>query len=554
MCNCGTNSCGCPTIVIRKGPQGPKGDIGPGAWTVTTVNFAVPAVDSSIPITGVNFAWAGLGEPVYMPGAGTFIVSVVGTTSITITNTGITGNATPGTVIDAGTIVTPGGQEGPAGTDGDPGTDGINCFTVTTSQTTMPSRGSNVFLAVTEGRWATLGGRVEVVGLGNFLVVGAPNQTQINVQNPLDVFDNAAPGTVVASGAKVGLAGAPGHNCFTTLTADFPTGMPAIDASTTTTVLDPQFFAVGATVFMNISGVANYFEIVSVSGNTIGFKNPAAYVNNVAEFTTVPSGTFVVISGVIGPQGPTGTGSPGAAGHTPVWYTGSGSPSGGTGVDGDVYTQTPNSGKIVIWTKASGTWTSMATLVGNRYLGFGAADPNTLSLVANTNDYYWTLVGTIYSYWVYNGSSWVVQFGFNIGGGGGSPTFAQVTTNSAALTGLVAWKKQNVDDLQKTTATQGTHNGTYTFDLTKPLTVLTITDDTVLAYSNTSIDAIWKMEIYNSTGGSLNLTYAAGTWATNSGISEPTSLAAGERVRLTCERLNTQLVITDVIGNIAIIP
>jgi hypothetical protein len=149
----------------------------------------------------------------------------------------------------------------------------------------------------------------------------------------------------------------------------------------------------------------------------------------------------------------------------------------------------------------------------------------------------------------------VVAFSFNIGGGGGSPTFTQVGFNSSYLTGLVAWKRQNVDDLQPTSATQSSPSGTYNFDLTKPLTVLEITDDTILGYISSSLDSINKMEIYNSTAGSLTLGYTSSpSWGVNAGVSNPTSLAAGERVRLTTQRLDTQLVITEVIGNISIIP
>ena len=57
-------------------------------------------------------------------------------------------------------------------------------------------------------------------------------------------------------------------------------------------------------------------------------------------------------TGATGPTGPTGpTGSTGAAGS--VWYSGSGVPSAGTGVNGDFYLNTANGD---VYQKAGGSW------------------------------------------------------------------------------------------------------------------------------------------------------------------------------------------------------
>lgn len=76
---------------------------------------------------------------------------------------------------------------------------------------------------------------------------------------------------------------------------------------------------------------------------------------------TGPQGADSTVPGPTGPTGPTGaTGATGAAGKTVL--SGSGSPSGGTGVDGDFYIDTTAS--AIYGPKASGSWGSSTSLIG----------------------------------------------------------------------------------------------------------------------------------------------------------------------------------------------
>jgi len=111
------------------------------------------------------------------------------------------------------------------------------------------------------------------------------------------------------------------------------------------------------------------------------------------------SGSWGVIGNITGPQGATGAtgaaGSNGADGADGVdgatWYTGSGAPGGGTGVDGDLYFNTANGD---VYVKASGSWGSaIANITGPTGAtgatvatgATGAAGPNTVTTSTTTN-------------------------------------------------------------------------------------------------------------------------------------------------------------------------
>lgn len=73
-------------------------------------------------------------------------------------------------------------------------------------------------------------------------------------------------------------------------------------------------------------------------------------------------------TGATGPAGSNGTnGTNGTNGST--WFTGSSSPSSGTGVNGDLYFETSNGN---VWQKISGTWSIIANITG----ATGATGPN----------------------------------------------------------------------------------------------------------------------------------------------------------------------------------
>lgn len=115
----------CPTIqtVNVPGVEGPtgtngtNGTNGQNAFTVLTVAFTIPAVNSSSTAFVANSQWAVLGQKVFAgdgTNQGTFEVSSIpGTTSLGLKFLGYTGDSAPGSIIGLGAGVSPSGVEPP---------------------------------------------------------------------------------------------------------------------------------------------------------------------------------------------------------------------------------------------------------------------------------------------------------------------------------------------------------------------------------------------------------------------------------------------------------
>lgn len=94
----------------RRGPQGPPGGGGgaAGSGTVTTADYAQPAVGATVTIAVKSSKWMAVGLGVFVENGGTYIVTALPTTkSATIENQGGT-NPIAGTVIPSGSKVIPG--------------------------------------------------------------------------------------------------------------------------------------------------------------------------------------------------------------------------------------------------------------------------------------------------------------------------------------------------------------------------------------------------------------------------------------------------------------
>jgi hypothetical protein len=93
-----------------EGPAGTDGADGVDAFTVTTADFIVPALSGSVTISGANFSWAQIGQPVFVQGAGMFEVTAKASNnlSITVTYLDYDSNTETGTTISAGAGVSPG--------------------------------------------------------------------------------------------------------------------------------------------------------------------------------------------------------------------------------------------------------------------------------------------------------------------------------------------------------------------------------------------------------------------------------------------------------------
>lgn len=113
---------------------GPKGDAGAdgadgvdgvNAFTLTTLDFTMPAELANVVVTVADTSWMAVGQPVFVQTAGFFeVVTIGGATSVTLKNLEDTpndaylDNVAPATVIASGMKVTPGGWQGESGAAG----------------------------------------------------------------------------------------------------------------------------------------------------------------------------------------------------------------------------------------------------------------------------------------------------------------------------------------------------------------------------------------------------------------------------------------------------
>jgi hypothetical protein len=103
-------------------PSGLNGQPGVNAFTITSAAFTMPTIGSTVTVTVGVTGWMAQGQNVFIPGAGYFSVSIItDATHAVLTNSGTTGNAAAGTVINSGAQVSPAGSIGPTGAIGPQG-------------------------------------------------------------------------------------------------------------------------------------------------------------------------------------------------------------------------------------------------------------------------------------------------------------------------------------------------------------------------------------------------------------------------------------------------
>lgn len=113
------------------------------------------------------------------------------------------------------------------------------------------------------------------------------------------------------------------------------------------------------------------------------------YLNNAnGDVYTKSGGSWSVIGNIKGPAGTNGTNGTNGA----TWYTGSGAPSAGLGVNGDLYLNTANSD---VYQKSGGSWSVIANIKGATGAGVptgGAANQPLIKNSATDYDTKWGLI------------------------------------------------------------------------------------------------------------------------------------------------------------------
>lgn len=319
--------------------------IGANSYDTTTASFVMPSAAASVNVTINNTGWLGLGQEVYISGAGYFsVASIVSPTVFSATNSNYPGAAAPGSTIATNAKVSPAGVIGPQGAGGA----GLNAFTTLISNFIQPAVSSNVTIVVGTTAWMVAGQVIYIAGGGYYTVFSITDLTHAVVTN-LGYAGNASVGaTVVGSGTQgigpAGVIGSTGASAYTTTTANFT--QPAALTSVSITVGSTAFLLQNQNIFI---GGAGYFSVSNIVDGThitaINLGSPG----NVTSGTVINSGAGVTIAGSTGPAVNTSGGFSTAADAI--------SPA-STGEVSEIYTQT--GGVLALKKFKSGTTGSVA--------------------------------------------------------------------------------------------------------------------------------------------------------------------------------------------------
>ena len=206
------------TTVVTRGIQGPPGP--PALSTTLSGTFIVPTVASTASTTLTSASGAAVSSYVTVSGCGTFFITALSGTSVTLQNNGATGNASAGTFCNPPAAVVTSGPQGPGGAAGGNGTNGTNgadAFSSTSAGFTQPSAGNTVTVTVGHTSGFASGQVVYVTAGGYYTLTSITDATHCVLTN-LGYAGNAGSGALVASGSTVtagGLVGPAGSSGFT---------------------------------------------------------------------------------------------------------------------------------------------------------------------------------------------------------------------------------------------------------------------------------------------------------------------------------------------------
>lgn len=204
------------------------------------IGFVVPAVGSSATVHLTDTGeWMALNQPVYISGAGQYLVTAVASvgvngTSVQLQNTGTAGNAVPGSSISAGNTISPSGIQG------------NNAYGITTAQFSWTTYGTSSIITLTNPSvgvaWMQPGQIVYVAGAGYFQVNGSPSVVNGTASLTLLQYAGNSQNGSISAGAGVSPAGTQGSlplpqpqvSTQVGLSVTLSTTMTAINGSTVT--------------------------------------------------------------------------------------------------------------------------------------------------------------------------------------------------------------------------------------------------------------------------------------------------------------------------------
>src|SRR5258705_9556446 len=273
-------------------------------------NFVTPASGGTVNVTVSSSSAFVVGQWVRIPIAGYYSVTAVPDgTHVTIQNLGDPWNAGSGTTITSGAAILPWTSLGGTGGGGSPGQ---NAFSTTSANFRVPGGLTTVAVSLASTAW--LGGAgyvVFIAGAGYYSVSSITDATHAVLTNLAYPLTNAAPGTVISSGAMVtpgGIAGpsstgTPGANAYDATSASFT--MPAVAASANVTIGNTAWLSTGQVIYITSAG---YFQVASILSPTVFSATALNYPESARVGATIASGVHVSPGGLIGPAGAGGAG------------------------------------------------------------------------------------------------------------------------------------------------------------------------------------------------------------------------------------------------------
>jgi hypothetical protein len=283
---------------------------GSNAYDATSASFTMPAAATTVNIGISNTNWLGIGQEVYIVGAGYFSVQSITSPTIFVgVNSNYPGAAAPGSTIASGAHVSPAGLIGPAGAGGA----GLNAFTTLTANFTQPGLSATVTITVGTTAWMGNGQIIYITGGGYYSVSSIGDLTHATITN-LGYAGNVTPGGIVSATGTInvspaGISGVAGTSAYTTTTAPFT--QPTAGSTVTVTVGATGWMAQGQNLFIPTAG---YLSVSLVIDATHVVLTNSGTTGNASSGTVITSGAQVSPAGSIGPIGATGPTGPAGSG------------------------------------------------------------------------------------------------------------------------------------------------------------------------------------------------------------------------------------------------
>lgn len=335
-----------------------------------------------------------------------------------------------------------------------------------------------------------------------------------------------------------GQDGEDGQNAFTNLTAGFE--MPAVGSTVTITVADSEWMGLGAWIWVETAGVFRVAAQPAAPFTSVTLRNPGAGDGFPSGVTGNAAPSVAIINfgtpAQVSPSGRPAVGIQGPPGDAPGGGTGTDiptlAPPEGSGFF--IYADdldAPSVARMYVWNAVTSSWDAGPSVLGpagTRIL-FVSSDP---SMAPPAGAIGTVIIRTDVPGIYRKDSAVTATLEASL-----TSTFQQVADASSGNTGTTQWNLQRSINLVPLSDTHAAP-GTYTLDLAYPEIFVDCGDDIQLDWTGTN-SAEWVFRLLNSSGGSIDLTFATGKWSKADGLalSPPIAIPDGDMVVITARKV-----------------